>query len=1071
MINFFANPGEETVNLKNILSKDKSAEAGKSQDIELVVNYFINKFLEVKLEVASIFRFADRKNEKSIKIDDFCTSIKKLIQNVQPEMLEGLKKVFPQEIITMEILETQFPSKKVDQNGLTLEKVYWLQRLTTLLSRSKTQPQAFYASITPVIRGKVTYKDLKDKINEIFILVFKKEECDYLIKSLCENDNTEISQADFLSSLKNSQESNHSNSNLLEYGRYIKNKLAELEIAKIKVATPKIAAKKVIDSSSNIQKKIILNPISKENAEPLPINSPGNLISPKTKLNSILQEDASIKAVIPNTEEKIKLASDLKPRDEKNNAPLVIKPVEEEKKMTYIVPETRQDDKLTDFEWMAILANELLEKFPRNPKYSEVFPDVSLNSLITLPIFANLFKKYCTKPNTIKDAYSSINKRGYNNVFMHEVYTFIDLLLINQKASTNNRKKANLPYKNELGFNRSLTSNLKTFAGYLDSNKIQTYPEQKLLNFNVFQPIDLLQFNGIMLTLGYKDTNNELFNSLIIDEGSTVLIYHFFAVVESYRTAVIVDNMPNPAEIIPQNTKIKETAPADALKKEISQPKPAEKLTIETRSTGKESQVIKNPKKEEFKTVEGIELLSNELLQNFPSNPDYLKLFPGIALNKLLQAPEFDELLRKFNYQTNVIKDTYAIIDGRSYGSIFIYEVYTFLDLLMVNKKMTENNQKAIKFPYKRDPGFNRSLKQNLDTLAIFLDSKKFPTYQESKLTNFNPFTPMDFEKFSAFVLSYGYKGLVDELFNSFKIDNNVTIYHFFAILESYRTNIIVEKIQTNLERAASLPKLKAAEAKPAEVVSKISRNDLNPALGDVKSSESVPKSAINESKQKNIPINNPKDAINEEGKIEKLKVRRLEDLIMPNDPSKIIPDSYDFSIYIIKEFCRKNYNELERNFMDCSDNLSGLLLPGEFTKFIKLIHPKITTEYLSRLFTSIDTKKVKKIDYESFMIYIFDYEFAIPEPKIQNKKIVPMFNENYKISPSDLFTKSNTKCTTILNSQEAAIKRCQELLSASKGHFIDPDFGPEQGKNGDICVYWNGTPPTSSYPDPNELK
>ena len=40
------------------------------------------------------------------------------------DMLQGLAKVFPQQFITIEEAIAKFPTKKLDQNGFSIEKVY-----------------------------------------------------------------------------------------------------------------------------------------------------------------------------------------------------------------------------------------------------------------------------------------------------------------------------------------------------------------------------------------------------------------------------------------------------------------------------------------------------------------------------------------------------------------------------------------------------------------------------------------------------------------------------------------------------------------------------------------------------------------------------------------------------------------------------------------------------------------------------------------------------------------------------------------------------------------------------------
>ena len=60
----------------------------------------------------------------------------------------------------------------------------------------------------------------------------------------------------------------------------------------------------------------------------------------------------------------------------------------------------------------------------------------------------------------------------------------------------------------------------------------------------------------------------------------------------------------------------------------------------------------------------------------------------------------------------------------------------------------------------------------------------------------------------------------------------------------------------------------------------------------------------------------------------------------------------------------------------------------------------------------------------------------------------------NYKLSKNDYFKRkpNDSPITTILNSEDAAIKKCEELMQSlgdSMGRWVDPDFGPQENDNG----------------------
>lgn len=62
---------------------------------------------------------------------------------------------------------------------------------------------------------------------------------------------------------------------------------------------------------------------------------------------------------------------------------------------------------------------------------------------------------------------------------------------------------------------------------------------------------------------------------------------------------------------------------------------------------------------------------------------------------------------------------------------------------------------------------------------------------------------------------------------------------------------------------------------------------------------------------------------------------------------------------------------------------------------------------------------------------------------------------EGYEINPAeDYFNRYDTNCTTILNSELAALKRCLDLVRTTD-LFSDPDFDPSN--NGPFLMYHKG--------------
>lgn len=105
------------------------------------------------------------------------------------------------------------------------------------------------------------------------------------------------------------------------------------------------------------------------------------------------------------------------------------------------------------------------------------------------------------------------------------------------------------------------------------------------------------------------------------------------------------------------------------------------------------------------------------------------------------------------------------------------------------------------------------------------------------------------------------------------------------------------------------------------------------------------------------------------------------------------------------------------------------------------------------------------KVEPKQKPLYLEHYQIVPEKDFFQIDKTLP--NTNNK-NPAQ-----NTKKikTTILNSEIAAIKKCEELFKNCTQSFIDPDFGPEIGIKGDICLYWTGIPTSSNFPPATELQ
>ena len=179
----------------------------------------------------------------------------------------------------------------------------------------------------------------------------------------------------------------------------------------------------------------------------------------------------------------------------------------------------------------------------------------------------------------------------------------------------------------------------------------------------------------------------------------------------------------------------------------------------------------------------------------------------------------------------------------------------------------------------------------------------------------------------------------------------------------------------------------------------------------------------------------------------------------LENSISSFRPGSLEEAVYKVKLYIKNNLagqNTLENVFLRLDEHKTGSLNDSEFD---------ISLDRLKLSFSPAQKKSLKqlgkfdsegKILYKDFYKTICEYEFKAIRSftEIKDEPIVPSNILTYKIKPeTDYFTRNNSRSTTILNSEQAALVKCKELYSACT-KFIDPDFGPEQGHNGDICLY-----------------
>ena len=1244
MMKFFGNASKEFIDNDLLFVNEETVEVKKGPGgNDAVIQYFINKLAEIKLEITNIFRFADKRNEKTVKVTDFCLAFKKLVQNLQPDMLEALPKLFSSEMISMEQVETFFPSKKYDQNGLPLEKAYWIQRLAGLLSRSNIQPSSFYVSIPTNPAGKRLFKSLKEKIKDEFVLSLKANEADLMIKALCENEDSEITQAEFINMLRFGTDTNHNNSELREFGNQVKIKLTEQENAKKKLPpipsqlnpepVIKPGASNQISSSSKVNIAKAPNPTDLLNAKPLIRDLQAldifRKISLKLDKNQWAGQEFLKHKLFPQcvlNQERLfnytKLFGITKVESDCIFVAMDLGRIQCVYAYTFftILDSLTYSLSQLPFHWNEnIQGNTLVIVQTFAQGMNPVFPTHSLfpNLIapVDLPLFAGFgaeaakirgcFHEHSPRYHLVavlssfeknlkisgievlrsyilvrgmiksteqilthiaKDKESLINalrtEYGFNpfeveSVFIDvyadrvrdfPLYNFVTFVELAQR-SMDIEEIVMMPFKGATGFEQ-LFSKLQNIADKFNRPLF-------FYKLELSSEISVAALQGILKSAVGEDPYGYL-DTLSIGRNGKVKLYHFLSVLDSYRkfptnlhfdvsalleilnripeekiNSLIKDKQFSKAEFEIQLSKncddlfffldpyskgyvygfqincayrarqnlsdfpfmlnfncdqeVHDTLEMYAGFLDKNQEKtthfsriPIEEEVTEitlgqTQSTFKINPNVmkklflslKNAPQDKVyfyyflaaietyrkvsmkqavvteKSIEELHRWERDLLNLLPSNKPYADTFNCEEIDKLLDLDDLINVLKPYKIQPKTSTFLFGIIDSRSFNQIFAFELYTFLDMLKVNILHISQGKGLKKFPYKNETDFEvdkekeRELQLGFTNIAKLLDVNVLPTCRRSRMGQTMQFQSASIEEFRSYLTRINYKGNCDLVYNSLLIEGKMVLYHFFAVVESYRLSFCIDK-----------PTPPAPAVNPSQAI-----NGVTP----------TPTSTKN-------PIPNPPAYAAKQHIF-----RNPSDLTLPTDTSGIPPGSFEHTMYQIKSYLKVNFNAAEKLFSDADKLRTGNLTAEDFMQVIATISPKVPQDHIGRLIKAADVNRDGKIDYEEFITYSFDYKFPVPEPpkpQLQQKPRQEVLKLRDKLTNEDFFNKQNTKCTTILNSEEAAIIRSKELMIGRKTpKFIDPDFGPEQGHNGDVCLYWDGAPPSSNFPNPAEIK
>ena len=405
-------------------------------------------------------------------------------------------------------------------------------------------------------------------------------------------------------------------------------------------------------------------------------------------------------------------------------------------------------------------------------------------------------------------------------------------------------------------------------------------------------------------------------------------------------------------------------------------------------------------------------------------NKKLLEIFKNPPLNQIYSFKNFQDLFSSsFNgINIEIIERLFKKFDRRSFNQVFMYEILTAIDLMIYQSlrkskinflysdefQVTVENTGAVNEIYSQKREAHRKYLQ----LADFFDESTIPTLRRKTL--------------------YDMRNVVNsQTFTGFE---NISLID----LNNYITRITNKRL------------------------------DMTYVYNDLKIDDQVKFYhffAVFESYRKRVYCDKYEFNVNPNNALNIAPIERNPDLIrLPADTKVLKPGSYEHDLYKVKIAVKVDYKNIYEKFKNSTVN--GNFTYDEFKRLVKeLIEPRISDVNLNELVRNVDKDRNKEISLEEFFSYVF--EVPIEEQKV---KVEVKFDGDKPLSPKDFFDPVKRNLTTILNSQEAAIIRCKELLKSNtrNGLFDDPDFGPHLGNNGDVCLYWNSEPPSSSYPNPH---
>jgi len=140
-------------------------------------------------------------------------------------------------------------------------------------------------------------------------------------------------------------------------------------------------------------------------------------------------------------------------------------------------------------------------------------------------------------------------------------------------------------------------------------------------------------------------------------------------------------------------------------------------------------------------------------------------------------------------------------------------------------------------------------------------------------------------------------------------------------------------------------------------------------------------------------------------------------------------------------------------------------------------INKSIFNEIKKKLGKIFFTKKKKNKNNDYIETESTSIEATIEKEKnvaefLEKAKGITYRGYNYSIKEEDYFERKGVKIRTILNSEDAAIKKCEELYDklADKKKWFDPDFGsqPNDSRRNKESLYGDGDVPPGNPKDTN---